>query len=63
MIYVLKGKITQSAVWEKSCQNSIFYVNDVTEHDGRYELVELNMDLANSTLPKSQFQFAQPIRK
>ena len=28
-------------------------MNDVTEHDRRYELVELKMELANSGLPKS----------
>ncbi len=32
-------------------------MNDVTEHDRRYELVELKMELANSAVPKSQFQF------
>ncbi len=32
-------------------------LNDVTEYDRRYELVELKMELENPSLPKCQFQF------
>ena len=36
---------------------NLAYVNDVTEHGSRYELMELTMELANSALAKCQFQF------
>ncbi len=36
---------------------NLIYLNGITEYDMRYELVELKMELANSTSPKCQFQF------
>ncbi len=50
----------KAAVLENSCEPfNLVYLNDVTEHHRRYELVEWKMELANSSLPKgkSQFQF------
>ncbi len=53
MIYVDLPKAT---MLENCCEHWILYIW-MTEYKTSFELVELKMDLANSTLPKCQFQF------
>ncbi len=58
MIDVLKGRFTQShSVRKQLSPLNLIYLNDITVHDWRYELMKLKMEWANSTLPKSQFSF------